>query len=77
MKLGIVLSLLALVWCVAVIVKVITVRRRGEPYRFTQWDGGLILRGTTLGPNGMVGFTIVAVALGAIATYQLARWSAL
>jgi hypothetical protein len=48
-----------------------------SPYRFTQWDGGLMLRGTTLGPNGMLGFTIMAVVLGAIATYQLARWSAL
>jgi hypothetical protein len=77
MKLGIVLSLLALVWCVAVLVKVLAVRRRGESYRFSQWDGGLMLRGTTLGPNGMLGFTIMAVVLGAIATYQLVRWSAL
>ena len=77
MKLGIVLSLLALVWCVAVLVKVIGARQRGEPYRFAQWDGGLMLRGKTLGTNGVLGFAIMAVVLGAIATYQLARWSAL
>ena len=77
MKLGIALSLFALVWCVAVLLKILAVRGRREPYRFTQWDGGLMLRGTTMGPRGMAWFAALAVVLGAVATYQLYRWAQL
>jgi hypothetical protein len=77
MKLGVALSLFALIWCIAVVVKAAGVRGRREPYRFRQWDGGLMLRGTELGPAGTLRFVMFAVVLGAIAAYQLVRWSQL
>ncbi len=77
MKLGALLSTFALVWCIAVVLKVAGVRSRGEPYRFRQWDGGLMLRGTELGPAGTLRFLGFAIVLGAIAAYQLVRWSQL
>lgn len=74
MKLGAALSLFALVWCVAVLVKIAVVRGRREPYRFTQWDGGLMLRGTELGTTGMAAFAVFTVVLGAVAAFQVVRW---
>ena len=74
MKLGFALSLFAFVWCVAVLFKVLAVRGRGEPYRFTQWDGGLMLRGKELERAGTLRFAGFALVLGAIAGYQLLRW---
>ena len=77
MQLGMALSLFALVWCIAVVIKVASVRSRGENYQFTQWDGGLMLRGKELGRSGALWFGAFAVALGAAALYQLVRWSQL
>jgi hypothetical protein len=77
MKLGVLLSTFALVWCIAVVLKVAGVRSRREPYRFRQWDGGLMLRGTELGPAGTLRFLGLAIVLGVIAAYQLVRWSQL
>ena len=74
MKLGFALSLFAFVWCVAVLFKVLAVRGRGEPYRFTQWDGGLMLRGKELERAGTLWFAGFALVLGAISGYQLLRW---
>jgi hypothetical protein len=74
MKLGFALSLFAAIWCAAVLVKVLVVRSRREPYRFTQWDGGLALRGKELGAAGTAWFALFAIGLGAIALYQLVRW---
>jgi hypothetical protein len=77
MEIGIVLSLLGLVWCIAVLCKVASVRSRKETYRFTQWDGGLMMRGTELSPGGALWFALFAAAVGAVALYQLVRWSQL
>jgi hypothetical protein len=71
------LSLFAWVWCAAVLVKIVVMRSRREPYQFGQWDGGTMLRGKTLGSNGTIGMCIFVITLGAVATYQLVRWSAL
>ena len=77
MQLGIALSLFALVWCIAVVIKVIGTRSSREPYQFRQWDGGLMMRGKTLSPSGALWFGAFAIALGLIAAYQLERWSQL
>ena len=44
MKQAALLSFLSLIWCVAVLIKLSAVRSRGQPYVFTTWDGGLMLR---------------------------------
>ena len=76
MKLGIALSVFALVWCVVVLFKIAALSRN-EPYRFAQWDGGLLMKGVELGPRGKLGFALFAVVVGAIAAWQLVRWSQL
>ncbi len=73
MQIGIALSLLALVWSVAVVIKLLTAR----PYTFSQWDGGLMWKGKTLGAGGRAALTVFTLAIGAIATWQLVRWSQL
>jgi hypothetical protein len=74
MKIGAALSLFALLWCAAVVVKVAVVVGRREPYRFTQWDGGLMFRGKEVRGTGTAAFAAFAVVCGAIAAYQLVRW---
>ena len=74
---GSTLSVLAMIWAAAVVCKVVVVVSRGEPYRFTQWDGGLLLRGKAIGRRGTIAFGLLVVGLGAIAAYQCIRWSRL
>ncbi|MDB4956555.1 MAG: hypothetical protein JWO36_4124 [Myxococcales bacterium] len=77
MKLATLMCVMAMIWSAAVLLKLATARSRGEPYRFTQWDGGLMLRGTTLGGAGMVGFAVFVAVLGSIAAYELVHWARL
>ena len=74
MKVGLYLSVFAAIWCVAVLVKVAAVRSRSEPYTFRQWDGGLALRGTSLGRGGTYAFGGFAIILGATALIMLRLW---
>ncbi|MBS1121029.1 MAG: hypothetical protein H6Q90_3257 [Deltaproteobacteria bacterium] len=68
------MSLLAMLWCIAVLAKLAIVLARRRPYRFAQWDGGSLLRDRVLGATGsavLAGATLVG---GGYATYQLLRW---
>jgi hypothetical protein len=67
MKPAFVILWLTPIWCVAVVVKVLGARSRNQPYRFTMWDGGLMLRGTELGRVGQIVWAVMAVALAAVA----------
>lgn len=67
MKAAFVVLWLAPIWGAAVVIKVLGVRARKQPYRFAMWDGGLMLSGTELGPVGQVLWAVMAVALGAAA----------
>jgi hypothetical protein len=75
MKLGPWFSVIACIWCVAILSKVITVRLRGERYKFTSWDGGLMLRGTELGAGGTYAFGMFVAALGGVSLWVLHAWS--
>ncbi|HEY6035239.1 MAG TPA: hypothetical protein VIV58_13285 [Kofleriaceae bacterium] len=54
------------------VIKLLGARSRRAHYRFAMWDGGLMLRGTELGPAGQIGFGLLAVALAAVAIWLLA-----
>lgn len=72
MKPAFVIVWLTPVWCAAVVIKLLGARSRRAHYRFAMWDGGLMLRGTELGPAGQIGFGLLAVALAAVAIWLLA-----
>jgi hypothetical protein len=73
MKTAAILSVAVLVWSLAVLCKLALARSRGEPYTFTQWDGGLVLRGRVLGRAGATGFAVFCVVLVAVSASMLAR----
>ncbi len=66
-------SLLAIAWCLAALVKVIEVRGRGANYRFTWWDGGMMLNGKELGPSASWGFAAFSVGLLVLSAYSAVR----
>lgn len=66
---------IAILWSIAILYKVVTVRRRGEPYKFTMWDGGMMLSGVEMGPAATWVFGAFVVALGAVSIYVLNMWS--
>jgi len=67
------LSFLSLIWCVAVLIKLSAVRSRGQPYVFTTWDGGLMLRGRQLGRTGSTMFAAFCIAVGGVAAWVFFR----
>jgi len=71
MKTAGILSILILVWSIAVLCKLAAARSRGEPYQFTQWDGGLVLRGTVLGRTGAIVLAVFAVVMVGVSGYLL------
>lgn len=66
-------SLLAIVWCIAVLVKVIELRGRAANYRFTWWDGGTMLKGKELGPAASWVFAAFSVTLLVVSAYVAVR----
>ncbi len=64
-----VIALVGLVYAIAILIKVAIVRSRGEPYQFRQWDGGLMLRGKSLGTKGTLAFAAAMAGLGAVVAY--------
>ena len=68
-----ILSVVTLVWSIAVLCKLAGARARGVPYTFTQWDGGLALRGRVLGRTGAIALAVFCAALALVAGYLLSR----
>ena len=71
MKTAGLLSILILVWSIAVLCKVASTRSRGVPYEFTMWDGGLLLRGQVLGRAGSIAFGVFALVMVIVSGYLL------
>ena len=74
---GSTLSLLVCLWCAAVVIKVLSVLGRREPYQFIWWDGGLMLSGKALARTGTWWFGAFALGLGLISGRTLLLWSQL
>lgn len=68
-----ILSTIILLWSVAVLCKLAGARSRGAPYQFSQWDGGLALRGRVLGRTGATAFAVFSIVLAVVAGYLLTR----
>jgi hypothetical protein len=62
-----------MIWCLAVLVKLGSCAMRRAPYTFTSWDGGLVLRGQTIGRVGTATLTAFCIACGGFAAYLLSR----
>jgi len=77
MKLAPWFCVIGAIWSVAILSKVITVRLRREPYKFTFWDGGLMLSGTELGAAATCAFGVFVAALGGVSIWVLHAWSKL
>ena len=73
MKTAAILSLFSMIWCFAALVKIAGCLSRKEPYTFRQWDGGLMLRGQTMGRVGSMIFGAFCLACGIGAAYLFAR----
>ena len=72
MKTAAILSFVSLIWCIAVLVKLGSCLSRKAPYTFSQWDGGLMLRGQTIGRVGTTVLGVFCVACGSGAAYLFA-----
>ena len=73
MKTAAILSVAVLAWSIAVLCKLAAARSRGEPYTFTQWDGGLALRGRVLGRTGAIALAVFCLVLAGVSGYMLSR----
>ena len=73
---GILLTV-SLVWSIAVLCKLTSTRSRRVPYVFTQWDGGLMLKGTELGKTGTIVLLVLCSSIVIASIYMLVgvtRW---
>ena len=77
MKTAAILSFVSMIWCIAVLVKLGSCFSKKTPYTFSQWDGGLVLRGQTIGRVGTTVLTIFSLACGIAAAYVFAGTQAL
>jgi hypothetical protein len=67
-------SIVSVIFCIGILSKAIAALRRGEPYRFTTWDGGMLLRGTEVHAVVPIGLSI---ALGFASAALLVQWGRL
>ena len=68
------LSFVSAIFCIAVLVKAVEALRRREPYRFTTWDGGLMLRGAAV--HAVVPI-VLSIVLGVVSAALFVQWGRL
>ena len=73
MKTAAIFSFVSMIWCIAVLVKLGSCMSRKTPYTFSQWDGGLVLRGQTIGRVGTTVLGVFCLVCGGGAAYLFAR----
>ena len=67
-------SVMAAIWCIAVLVKVVETRGRSASYQFSWWDGGTMFSGKELGASGSWLFAMFSMALLALSVYGAASF---
>lgn len=77
MKTGPLFAWIAVIYSILILAKVISVLVRRERYKFTFWDGGMLLSGKELGTAGTYAFGAMILALGSVGIWLVHAWSKL
>jgi len=68
------ISVISIIFCVAVVFKAVEALRNRQPYRFTKWDGGMLLRDVEIHGAFAILFALV---LGGASVIMLVLWGRL